>query len=208
MSQSQNKDTRSASQKITDLENALMSLYQTADNMARDLGTIKEAIKLLGNKVDSIVKAASAGEPVNDAVIARIMVENNVEELNQKVKLFVAQGMIKTSEQVTSDSFIVGSEIAEDGTVVNPRLQFALSALTPEMQTKFVGGKAGDVLNLQEGKLKFKIAEVYEIQKPKPAQAAQAAEAVPEAAPAAEASAEASQPAAEATSEQSATSVQ
>lgn len=180
----QNKDTRSASQKITDLENALMSLYQTADNMARDLGTIKEAIKLLGNKVDSIVKAASAGEPVNDTVIARIMVENNVEELNQKVKGMIAQGVLKSQEQIGADSFVVGSENDDQGAVINPRLQFALFALQPDLREKFIGGKAGDVLTLQEGKLKFKVLEVYEIQKQKPAEAV---EAPAEAAPAADA---------------------
>lgn len=166
MKMTQVKDTRSASQKITDLENALMSLYQTADNMARDLGTIKEAIKLLGNKMDSIVKAASAGEPVNDEVIARIMIENNVEELNQRVKAFIAQGILGASEQINQNSFVVGSENDDQGKVINPRLQFALFALDkPEVREKFIGGRVGDVLNLEEGKLKFRVQEIYQILK-------------------------------------------
>jgi hypothetical protein len=65
-----------------------------------------------------------------------------------------------------------------------PRLQFALYAIKPpELQQKFLGARVGDVLNLQEGKLKFKVAEVYQIQKPKPPEAAPAAPA--DAAPAA-----------------------
>jgi len=177
-------DTRSASQKIGDLENAMMALYQTADNMARDLNTLKEAIKLLGNKIDSIVKATVAGEPLSDEVISRIMVENNIEELKNKLKIMVGQGILTPSEQVAEDSFLVGADINDAGEVVNPRLQFALYAIKPpELQQKFLGARVGDVLNLQEGKLKFKVAEVYQIQKPKPPEAAPAAPA--EAAPAA-----------------------
>lgn len=165
---SQNKDTRSASQKIVDLESGVMALYQNMDNVIRDLGTIKDAIKLLGNKIDSIVKASVNGESLTDEVISRIMVENNVEELNQKVKLMVAQGSLKPSEQLSANSFVVGSEINDEGTVVNPRLQFALFALQQELRDKFVGGKVGDTLSLQEGKLKFKVLEAYEIQKQVP----------------------------------------
>jgi hypothetical protein len=182
-------DTRSASQKIGDLENAMIALYQTADNMARDLNTIKDAIKLLGNKIDSIVKATVAGEPLSDDVISRIMVENNIEELKNKLKVMVTQGILAPTEQIAYDSFVVGSDINDAGEVVNPRLQFALYAIKPpELQQKFVGARVGDVLNLQEGKLKFKVAEIYQIQKPKPAEAAPApAETAPaaEAAPAA-----------------------
>jgi hypothetical protein len=169
-------DTRSASQKIGDLENAMIAIYQTVDNVARDLNTCKDALKLLGNKIDSIVKATVAGEPLSDDVISRIMIENNIEELKNKLKVMVAQGILSPTETIADDSFIVGSDINDAGDVVNPRLQFALYAIKPpELQQKFVGAKVGDVLNLQEGKLKFKVAEIYQIQKPKPAEAAPAA---------------------------------
>ena len=165
-------DTRSASQKIQDLENALIGLYQTADNIVRDLNIIKDALKLLGNKVDSVVKATLAGEQPTDEVIQRIMVENNIEELKNKLKVMVARGILAPGEQVAQDSFLVGQDIDDQGNVINPRLQFALYAINPpELQQKFIGAKVGDVLNLQEGKLKFKVTEVYQIQKPKPAEA-------------------------------------
>lgn len=170
MSNQKPADNRSASQKISDLENALMSLYQTADNMARDVMTLKEAIKLLGNKVDSIVKASSSGEAINDAVISRIMVENNCEELANKVKTMVAQGVLASQEQVAEDSFVVGEEVNEQGEIANPRLQFALYALQQDLRDKFIGAKAGDLLSLQEGKLKFRVSEVYQIQQPKAAE--------------------------------------
>lgn len=162
-------DKRTASQRIDDMERGLMALYQTADNMARDLGTIKEAIKLLGNKLDSVVKASASGQPLNDEVIAKIMVENNVQELKEKVTNLVAQGILVTAEEIGPNSFIVGRELADDGTVQNPRMQFVASALAADIRDKFTGAKAGQKLKLQEGKWNFEIQEVYNIQTPEQA---------------------------------------
>jgi hypothetical protein len=155
-------DKRNASQRIEDLERALMSLFQTCDNMARDLTLVKDAVKILGNKVDAIAKAAG----ISDDTISAIMVENNVAELKGKVDTLVSSGVLVLTDTAGDSSFLVGSEINEEGTVVNPRLQFALSALQGELQEKLKGSKAGDVITLQEGKLKFQVQEVYNIQTP------------------------------------------
>ncbi len=165
----QQADKRTASQRIDDMERGLMALYQTADNMARDMMTIKEAIKLLGNKLDSVVKASNRGEALTDETIAKIMVENNVEELKEKVTNLVNQGVLVAAEEVGPNSFIVGRELAEDGTVQNPRMQFVVSALQPEVKDKFPGAKAGQILELQEGKWKFEIQEIYSIVTPEQA---------------------------------------
>jgi len=178
MSTQQQADKRTASQRIDDMERGLMALYQTADNMARDLMTIKEAIKLLGNKLDSVVKASNRGEKLTDETIAAIMVENNVEELKQKVQNLVTSGALVTAEEIGPNSFVVGREVAADGTVQNPRLQFVVSALQPEIKDKFPGRKAGERIELQEGKWAFEVLEVYNIQTPQeaPQQVAPAAQ--------------------------------
>lgn len=160
-------DKRTASQRIDDMERGLMALYQTADSMARDLMTIKEAIKLLGNKLDSVVKASSRGETLSDEVIAKIMVENNVEELKEKVQNFVNSGALASAEEVGPNSFVVGRELADDGSIANPRMQFLVQSLNPEVRDKFPGAKAGQILTLQEGKWKFEVLEIYNVQTPK-----------------------------------------
>lgn len=182
--QPQAKDARTASQRIDDMEKGLVSLYQTIDSMARDVMTIKEAIKLLGNKLDSVVKASVRGEAINDVVIAKIMVENNIEELKNKVTNLVSQGILIASEEVTLNSFIVGKEVSEDGTVQNPRMQFVVSALAADVRDKFPGAKVGQTLDLQEGKWKFEVSEIYSIQTPKSPEEVSAPEApaAPEAA--------------------------
>lgn len=197
-------DNRSASQKITDLENAVMSTYQTLDNVIKDLGTIKDAIKLLGNKVDSIVKASVQGEAINDVVLSRIMIENNCEELANKVKVMLAQGVLVAQEQVGENSFIVGAELNDAGETVNPRLQFGIFALRPELQEKLKGSKSGDVINLEEGKLKFKVLESYAIQQPSNDAPAAQAEAPAEALSEAPASTDAAPAALAAATEQAA----
>jgi len=162
----QQSDKRTAAQRIDDMERGLMALYQTADNMARDLMTVKEAIKLLGNKLDAVVKASNRGEQLNDDVISKIMVENNIEELKSKVTDLVNQGILVASEEVGEQSFVVGREIDENGEVKNPRMQFVVSALNQDVRSKFPGAKVGQTLDLQEGKWKFEIQEAYAIQTP------------------------------------------
>lgn len=173
--------TRSAAQKIADLENAVMSLFNVADNLAKDLTTVKNALKLLNNKVASIVKASTTGEEISDEVLDRLMIENNCEELAQKVTNMVTQGIVVAEEQVSENSFVVVSEMDDSEKIVNPRLQFALKALSAELQAKLLGAKAGDVLLLEEGKLKVKVLESYKIQEPQltPPPAAEAAPEAP-----------------------------
>jgi hypothetical protein len=163
----QKQPKKTAAQRIDDLEHALMSLYQTADNMARDVTTLKDAVKILGNKVDAIVKATNRGETLTDEVISKIMVENNSEELKQKVANLVNAGALVPAEEILETSFIVGQEIDDEGIVQNPRIQFVVSTLQENIRKKFPGAKAGQVLDLQEGKWKFVVSEIYSIVVPK-----------------------------------------
>ncbi len=162
--QKQEQPKRTAVQRIDDLERGLMGMYQAGDNLAKDIVTLKEALKLLGNKVDAIVKATMAGEDLNDDVLSRIMVQNNVEELKNKVSQLVVSGTLQpTEEPVDEKNFIVGREVDDTGKVLNPRLQFVLGSLQPELQAKIKGSKVGDTIAFQEGKLKFEIQEAYSV---------------------------------------------
>ena len=62
----------------------------------------KKLIKLLNNKVASIVKASSTGEPINDQVIDKIMIQNNVDDLTNKVKSMVVQGILAPQKQLVT----------------------------------------------------------------------------------------------------------
>lgn len=159
----ENQDKRTASQKISDLERGLMSMYQAFDAVTRDLNTTKEALKILGNKAESIVQIVSRGDALNDESLSTQMLANNVAELKSKVDELVQRGLLSTAEAVGENTFLVGQEVDDAGKVVNPRLQFALGAISPELQEKLKGKKAGETVVLQEGKLSFAVSEVYTI---------------------------------------------
>jgi hypothetical protein len=181
---SQQADKRTAVQRLEDTERGLASLNGTMDLVIKDLGLIKEAIKLLGNKVDSIVKAQTRGETINDELIARIMIENNVEELKGKVSTLVAQGFLTPQTTISIDSFLVTEQLDVNGAVTNPRLQFAVAATEPDVQPILIAAKVGDTVSLKEGKLSIKILESYLVQEPPQATEVNAAGASEEAAPA------------------------
>ena len=175
--QQQQPQKPTASQRIDSLENGLGALFQTADNLARDMMIVKDAIKLLGNKLDAVVKLSNreVSQNINDDAIAKIMIENNVADLKEKVTGLVSQGVLVASEEITDNSFVVGEELDNDGNVVNPRLQFALNAINEDLKTKIKAAKMGEAILLQEGKSLFKVLESYSIQQPQTAPAPEAA---------------------------------
>lgn len=181
-----NQKQRSATERLSDTEQALQAVFQTLDNMGRDLMLCKDAIKLLGNKLDAVVKAAN----LSDDTISALMVQNNVDELKGKVDALIAQGILEATTTVDAQSFLVIREIDDAGKVVNPRLQFTMGALDPAISEKLIGGQPGQTIEVKEGALKVEILEVYGIKTAQPAPAAEAAPAeatAPESAPAAEA---------------------
>lgn len=160
------KKQLTASQRIDNLENAVMGMYQTVDNMARDLLTLKSAVQLLDNKLSAVVKASNQGEALTNDVLDRLMQQNNAESLKSKVDAFVAQGILVPAESVKQNSFLVGRELAEDGTVVNMRIQFVVASAQKEAQDKLVGAKVGDVVSFEEGKPKLEVLEVFDVHTP------------------------------------------
>jgi len=167
MTQEQKPQKKTASQRIDDLENAMGQFYQSFQTLARDVMVMRDAIKLLGNKVDAIVKIQAAGGALSDDTIAGQMVQNNIDDLKSRVDNLIGQGVLVQSETASVKSFIVGQEVDEAGVAVMPRTQFALAALPEPVQQKIIGSKAGDVILLEEGKLKLAVTEVYEIVEPK-----------------------------------------
>src|ERR1700677_328522 len=130
-----NNDKRTASQRIDDLERAVMSIFNVSNNMARDNTLIKNAIKLLDSKVVCMMEALVAGEQPTTENISKRMRAKELEELKGKVQNLIDQGYLVKSDDVQEGAFIIGSETepdAADGTpgkVVHERLQFTLSSL-------------------------------------------------------------------------------
>lgn len=166
-----NQKTRSATERLGDLEQATMSVFQELDNRGRETQMIKEALKLLGNKVNAIVQLAEAGQSINNTAIAAQMVANSIQELVDKIDGLKAQGLIEAEEVVTADSLIVAREMNSKNEIVTARLQITVPGTPPEAQEKLVGAKPGDILELAGGNLKVEILESYKIVTPQAPQA-------------------------------------
>ena len=133
---------------------------------------------MLDNKVTSIVQAASSGDGITDETVKNMMMNNTVEELKEKVNGMKAQGILVEQTEVSETSFIVCQETDTNGVITNPRIQFVVAALMPDLRTKILGSKVGDTVVLQEGLAGLNILEIYGVTMPKPPESA-ATEAAP-----------------------------
>jgi hypothetical protein len=114
--------------------------------------------------VDSIISASSQGQQVNDDVVNKIMTENNVQELKQRIESLKASGQLAQGEEINELSLMVLREVDPDtGEVANPRVQIAYQLLAESTKELLKGKKAGDVIAMGEDKLNLEVLEVYNI---------------------------------------------
>jgi phosphosulfolactate synthase (CoM biosynthesis protein A) len=163
----------SASQRLEGLEKAMYAVDGTLRNLIQTQEMTQSALKMLANKLDATVKLArKKGVELTDSEISEFMVDNNVQELKQKLDYSVQAGFLTSSEEVTESSFIVGREIeADTKKVLNPRIQIALSELKKEAQETLKGKRVMDVVSFNDNKIALEIEEIYEITVPSQEQA-------------------------------------
>lgn len=196
------ENKKTAIERLEDLEkrvgiaentaNSIIQAIQPLANMAQDLMGLREAVKLLNNKLDAVVKCINAGTALTDENLSSQMTANNAKDLEEKVTKMVADGLLASTDTVGKESFVVINEADETGKIVNPRMQFLLSALqNEEIRSKLEGSKVGANIAVGEKGASLNILEAYNIVVPQEAtEAAPAAAEAPaqaEAAPAAEA---------------------
>lgn len=194
------ENKKTATERLEILENTVNSIIQAIQplaNMAQDLMGLREAVKLLNNKLDAVVKSINAGTALTDENLSQLMTENNANELQEKVTKMVGDGLLAATDTIGKESFVVINEQDSDGKIVNPRMQFLLSALqNEEIRGKLEGAKVGTNIPVGDKGGSLNVLEAYNIVVP------QQAEATAEAAPATEsaaADASAAAPTAEAT---------
>jgi hypothetical protein len=183
------ENKKNATERLEDLENTMsqvMQAIQPVELMARDLMAMKEALKLLNNKLDAAVKAVNQGGPITDETLSNFMTENNAKDLADKVAQMVSNGILVASDTVSKESFVVINEADASGKVVNPRMQFLLSQLNhEEVRTKLEGAKVGSNISVGDQGASINVLESYNVASaPQPASSAAAPEAPASEAPA------------------------
>lgn len=161
------ENKKTATERLEILENTVNSIIQAVQplgNMTQDLMGLREAIKLLNNKLDSVVKAINAGTPLTDENLGQLMTENNAKELQAKVAKMVSDGLLTSTDTIGADSFVVINEQDSDGKIVNPRFQCLLSALnSDELRNKLTGAKVGTNIPIGDKGGSLNVLEAYNI---------------------------------------------
>ena len=191
---SENKaDTRTATQRIEDLEKVLTVLYQAAQRhedilgglggLKNDMTLVKDALKLINKRTDAIIQSASSDSGITSASVDTLVIQMNVAELVQQTANYVTAGHLAPTDTIVDNTFVVCEEHNSDGKVINPRIQFKLDTQDPATQESLKGKKAGDTVSFGENKFTVKVLEVYSLLDPNAPKAADPAPEAPAAAP-------------------------
>jgi len=176
MSQESKETKKTAGQRINNLEQTLVGTLKALGALDNEQQVIKEAIGLLGNKIDAVVKLLNASKELSNDNIASVMVDNKAAKLAENTNNLVKNGVLVQTDSVDNNSFVVGREVMDDGVVINPRIQFTVESSQDNLKTKLLGAKVLDKILVQEGKAQLEILEIYSINEPKAPQAPTAQE--------------------------------
>jgi len=193
---SDNKDTRTATQKIEDLERVVSMLYQSVTALdgavkslmstQRDMVLVRDALRLLNKKTEAIIQVATPESGITAVAVSDLVIKMNVDDLKAQVADYLQRGSLVPADEVSAKSYLICEEQNTDGTIANPRIQFRLDSQDPETQAAFTGKKVGDTVSFGEGKYPAKIIELYTlVDSPAPQATPPATEAPAQAAPAA-----------------------
>ena len=161
---SNNHKKLNAAQRLEALEKAMVLVDKTIHELFKSIEGLRLAGKTLNNKVDSIISASSQGQQINDDVVNKIMTENNVNELKDRIEALKTSGQLTEGSEIGDMSLMVLREVDPDtNEVVNPRIQIAYQLLADSTKDLIKGKKAGDIVSMGEDKLNLEVLEVYEI---------------------------------------------
>lgn len=159
---------QNAAQKIESLEAAFMNQSKNLDILADEIDRLRQLIVSLNKRVNASIQAAEEGGVTGDSV-NKIIMNENMKELQSKVTFLVEQGVLERSDdmEITDRAFVVGREVDSEGNVVNPRVQFSVGSIDKTVQDRLLTRKAGDVISYNETEPSLEITEVYQILDPK-----------------------------------------
>jgi hypothetical protein len=157
-----------AKERLEKLEQGLLqietALVQVIQAHTLDVSSLKQDVKALKDLVEAFVKTSNRDEKPTPDNLRKALTENTIEDLVSMIKPHIDSGVLKDTEMVTMNTFVVGQEIdGQNNEIVNPRIQFPVQYCPDQnLQTAVIGKLKGDSVTVQENVI-FKILEVYEI---------------------------------------------
>lgn len=154
-----------AAQRIEGLENALAGVMRNNQILAGEIDNLRQTMGALARRLNATIQSGEQGNLSNDSV-NDIITQQNASELKGKVDFLIEQGVLSLSDtgEVLEGTFVVGRELGEDKSVINPRIQFAMSSVHPDLKSLLIGKKVGDMVKNEEGDgLFLEITEVFNV---------------------------------------------
>jgi len=157
-----------ASERLDSLEKQLLptakrlgELEMIVFNLSRENEILKEAVQMLHEKNEAVIDLIRSGKELSDDNINDEIVKLKELSLKEKVDTMLEKKQIVKAEEVGEESLIVARELSKEGKVENPRIQFLVGRLVDELKNKFIGKKAGELIEGEENKLDVEIMEIY-----------------------------------------------
>lgn len=158
-----------ALERITKLETSSQQVGMQIEVIADAIDNLRVMVEAIAKRLNATIKSAEEGSISNDAV-NQIITGENVKELEGKVNFLLSQKvLVRDDERVAGEkTFMVGRELSADKKVINPRTQFSVDSLDPELKSQILGHKVGDLIELKDnnGNL-LEVTEMYKIQDPR-----------------------------------------
>lgn len=153
-----------AAQRITALEDNAMAQQQNNQILAGEIDNLRQTMASLARRLNATIQAGEEGVIGNETV-NNLLIEENTKELEGKVNFLIEQGVLEKAKEegIHERSFVVGRELDENKDIVNPRIQFALVSVVPEMKGLLLGKKVGDVVQNSEDGINLEVMEILDI---------------------------------------------
>ena len=157
-----------AAQKLEALENMFMSQNNQIEILADEIDRLRNQLVAVNKRLNSTIQAAEQGG-ISGESVNKIILGENMKELEAKINFLKEQGVLVKNDdaEISDKSFVVGREIDTEGNVTNPRVQFSVGSVDPDVKKQIYGKKLGDVVAYSESQDSLEITEVYDIVDPK-----------------------------------------
>lgn len=178
------KAKRGIKERVLDLETLVQSLSASYASLSVSHNTLlgrldqekykndefKQKMQVTTESVAGMVRLMRDSEDFTEDNLSEAIAKNQEDRLISQTDDMIKQGLLKETEEVGKESFIISKEFDEEGKLIARRNQFPLSRLVEELQKEFIGKKVGDSVTLKEGN-KIDILQIFNIIEPKPEKA-------------------------------------
>lgn len=154
--------TKNAAQRIESLEATVNALLNAHNNnmksfeiLAEEIDKVRELNLAVARRLNVAITVSESGQLTHEKVNAAI-VDQNATNLKNSVDFMVKEGLLSPKEgEANGTDFIVARELKDDGSVINPRLQFSMVQMNSledgkKLVNAIIGKKVGDVVKKDE----------------------------------------------------------